>query len=148
MLKINVNDKEYKIRYGYNSFCDSDLMERTNDVMKLFNDVEEADEHKEDDSFARFKDLFSCVRELLFVGLQRYHKDEFTTHEAVGDFLDDYNEETEKGILDVFGMIIEELFAQGFLKGMMEDGETPTTPKVPQDHKQKKRSTKKLEVVE
>lgn len=28
-MELKVKGKEYKVRFGYNSFCDTDLMDRT-----------------------------------------------------------------------------------------------------------------------
>ena len=38
MMILNVKGKEYKVKFGYNSFCDTDLMDRTNDLLSLFHD--------------------------------------------------------------------------------------------------------------
>ena len=35
-MVLKVKDKEYKVKFGYNSFCDTDLMDRTSDLLKIF----------------------------------------------------------------------------------------------------------------
>lgn len=137
MKTFTINGKEYKIKFGYNSFCDTDLMERTNDLMRLFNES-----NVEDDSdisgIGKIKDLFTCVRELLFVGFKKYNPVEDL--QAVGDILDDYrDEETEekRGLFELFVMLTEELMSEGFLADLLTamEEEPKKEPKKPQDHK-------------
>ena len=45
MMVLKVKDNEYKVKFGYNSFCDTDLMDRVNDLTMLF-----AGEEVENDS--------------------------------------------------------------------------------------------------
>ena len=70
MMILNVKDKEYKIKFGYNSFCDTDLMDRTSDLLKLFQS-KEAENDDDVTGMGKVKDLFICVRDLLFVGFKK-----------------------------------------------------------------------------
>lgn len=139
---LNVKEKEYKVRFGYNSFCDTDLMDRTNDLLRIF---QESDIENDDDVIGagKIKELFSCVRDLLFVGFKKYNPVENV--QEIGEILDDYHEdsteEDERGILDLFIKLTEELMNEGFLKDLMEQirqtepVETEKIKKIPQDHK-------------
>lgn len=139
MQKLVINGKEYKVKFGYNSFCDTDLMERTNDLMRL---LQGGDVKSDEDvqGIGKVKELFVCVRELLFVGFEKYNPLE--SIREVGDLLDDYmDEETneKRGLLELFTILAEELMNEGFLADLLkqtEEMEQPKKePKKPQDHK-------------
>lgn len=150
MMILKVGEKEYKVRFGYNSFCDTDLMDRTSDLLKVFQN-ENIDDDSDVASIGRIKEMFVCVRDLLFVGFRKYNPVEKV--QDIGDILDDYiddaTEDDERGLLDLFIMLTEELMNEGFLASLMnsmnedmedtqKSGEKIT--KIPQDHK---KSTKK-----
>lgn len=139
MMTLKVKENEYKISFGYNSFCDTDLMERTADLLKLVQGAGVGDD-KDVASMGKFKELFSCVRELFFVGLKKHNPVE--TLQDVGDILDDYHDEATKedkrGILDLFTKLTEELMNEGFLGDLLKTAEAEQSEKVvkmPQDHK-------------
>lgn len=151
MMVLKVKENEYKVKFGYNSFCDTDLMDRAQDLLSLFNgnDVEDDADVK---SLGKIKELFCCVRDLLYVGFEKYNPVE--TVQDIGNILDDYNEdsteEDKRGLLDLFIMLVEELMSEGFLAGLMKEmnaediqnnGEKIT--KIPQDHKKPAKNTTK-----
>lgn len=148
MMILKVKDKEYKVKFGYNSFCDTDLMDRTSDLLKIFQGAGVEDD-KDVTAMGKIKDLFVCVRDLLFVGFKKNNPVE--TVQEIGDILDDYHDEaTEKdkrGIVDLFTKLTEELMAEGFLGDLMNrlaetEAETEvetTVTKIPQDHKKKQK---------
>lgn len=128
MMNLVVKGTEYKVKFGFNSFVDSDLMERTETMMRVFDD----DANKDDKyGMARMKDLFTCVRELLFVGFQKYNP--LPTTQDVGNLLDDYLEEgTEENphdLLELFSQLANELMNEGFLKGLMNEAQKKVQPK-------------------
>lgn len=116
MKTIIVKGNEYKVRFGYNSFCDTDLMERTSDLLYIFQ-ANEAESDNDVRSMGMVKDLFSCVRDLLYVGFQKYNP--VASVQEIGDILDDYREENGKGIMDLFTMLTEELMNEGFLGDLL-----------------------------
>ena len=127
-MTLNVKGTEYKVKFGFNSFVDSDLMERTETMMRVFDD----DANKDDKyGMLRMKDLFTCVRELLFVGFQKYNP--VPSVQDVGNLLDDYLEEgTEENphdLLELFSQIANELMNEGFLKGLMNEAQKKVQPK-------------------
>ena len=141
MMTLKVKENEYKVKFGYNSFCDTDLMDRTSDLLKIFKE-EDVEDDNDAKAVGKVKDLFICVRDLLFVGFKKFNPVE--TVQDVGDILDDYHDEAteddSRGILDLFTDLTEELMNEGFLGdllGQMEEvpEETTKAPKVPQDHK-------------
>lgn len=139
MMVLKVKEKEYRVKFGYNSFCDTDLMERTSDLLDLFS-ASKVENDRDVTGMGKIKELFSCVRDLLFVGFKKYNPVE--TVQEIGEILDDYNEEAteedKRGILDLFTKLTEELMNEGFLQDLME--QLTAEPKeqkkvVPQDHK-------------
>ena len=135
MMTLKVKNEEYRVKFGYNSFCDTDLMDRTRDLLNIFQGAKVEDD-KDVSSMGMIKELFSCVRDLLFYGFKKYNPVE--TVQDIGDILDDYHEEaTEEephGLIDLFTMLTEELMSEGFLADLMNQMEKKE-PKKPQDHK-------------
>lgn len=145
MMTLKVKDKEYKVKFGYNSFCDTDLMDRTSDLLKIFHGAEVEDD-KDVSAMGKIKDLFVCVRDLLFVGFQKNNPVE--TVQEVGNILDDYHDEAteddKRGILDLFTKLTEELMSEGFLGDLMTRipetaEEEAKITKMPQDHLKKQK---------
>lgn len=137
-MELNVGKNVYKVKFGFNSFCDTDLMDRTSDLLKIF-----SDSGAEDDDAVRgigkVKELFCCVRDLLYVGFQKYNPVESV--QDVGDILDAYHDEAEgdekRGILDLFTKIAEELMNEGFLGDLLNRETEIQENTIPllQDHK-------------
>ena len=151
MMVLKVKEKEYKVKFGYNSFCDTDLMDRAQDLLELFRG-EEVEDDGDVNSLGKIKELFRCVRDLLYVGFERYNP--VDTVQEIGNILDDYNEdateEDKRGLIDLFVMLTGELMSEGFLAGLMEDMTTERTlnngekiTKIPQDHKKSTKKTAK-----
>ena len=137
MMKLVVKKKEYKVKFGYNSFCDTDLMDRTSDLLAIFQGAGVEDD-KDVTGMGKIKELFSCVRDLLFVGFKKFNPVE--TVQEIGEILDDYHDDApdgeKRGILDLFTQLTEELMNEGFLGEFLEDiAETQENTKTPQDHK-------------
>ena len=148
MLIFKIKDKEYKVKFGYNSFCDTDLMERTTDLLKLFQKQNIVDD-KDVNVAGKVKDLFSCVRDLLYVGFKKHNPVENV--QEVGDILDDYHDEAKekgekRGIIDLFVRLTDELMNEGFLVDLMNDLEESNVNqvKVPQDHKKPQKTKASL----
>lgn len=137
MKTLTINGKEYKIKFGYNAFCDTDLMERVQDLAKLFQKNDAASD-KDVSGIGKVKELFCVVRELLFVGFKKYNPAE--SLQEIGDLLDDYKDEEteeERGLFQLFGLLSEELMNAGFLNDLMgvANPEMENGVKAPQDHK-------------
>lgn len=139
MTTLKVRDKEYSIKFGFNCFCDTDLLDKVNNISELFasNNVET---DAEVNQMGKVKDLFLIVRELLFVGFKKYNPVDDVTD--IGNILDDYMEEVvdgeSRGLLELFGILAEELMNEGFLSDLMRKlTEQMSTEMKPQDHKKK-----------
>lgn len=138
MMTLKVKDKEYRVKFGYNSFCDTDLMDRTADLLNIFQGAG-VENDKDVTGMGKIKELFTCVRDLLYVGFKKHNPVE--SAQEIGDILDDYHdeatEEESRGILDLFTKLTEELMGEGFLGDLLKnmDEETEKVVKIPQDHK-------------
>ena len=138
---LKVKDKEYKVKFRYNSFCDTDLMDRTSDLLKIFQGAGVEDD-KDVTVMGKIKELFTCVRDLLFVGFKKFNPVE--TVQEIGEILDDYHDEApdgeKRGIIDLFTQLTEELMNEGFLGEFLTEiadaqEKAEKNPKTPQDHK-------------
>lgn len=123
MTTLKVKDKEYKVRFTYNSFADSDLLDRTFETLTLVQAMLQGEENESTEEntnpVEKIKKLFLLNRELLFVGFKKENPVE--SIETVGDILDDYLDEDPKnhGLIDVFNMIAKELLASGFFGDLL-----------------------------
>lgn len=137
-MTLRVKKDEYKVKFGYNSFCDTDLMDRTSDLLTIFQGAGVEDD-KDVTGMGKIKELFSCVRDLLFVGFKKFNPVE--TVQEIGEILDDYHDEAKdgenRGIIDLFTQLTEELMNEGFLGDLMDQMTKveKNAPKVPQDRK-------------
>lgn len=144
MMKLTIKGKEYKVKFGYNCFCDTDLMDRVQDLMKLFKD-EGVENDADISALGKVKDLFLAVRDLMFVGFKKYNPLEKV--EDVGDLLDDYIDEPvaegeePKGIISLFTDLSGELLNEGFLSELMKGAneDMKDGAKAPTDRKQKQK---------
>lgn len=120
MTTLKVKDTEYKIKFGYNSFCDTDLLDRTSEIMGI---LRGETGNTKDNEFTRR--LFAVTRELLFEGFKKFNPVE--SLEVVGNILDDYfdegTEEETHGLMDVFGIVASELLAEGFFGDLLTKSE-------------------------
>lgn len=117
-MTLKVKDKEYKVRFTYNSFADSDLLDRTFETLTLVQEMTSANQNT--NSIDSIKKLFVLNRELLFVGFKKDNP--VKTIDEVGDLLDDYLEEDPEnhGLLDIFNQIAGELLASGFFGDVLK----------------------------
>lgn len=138
MFSFSANGKTYKVKFGYGVLTQSDILTQVSSMGAINNP----------------KDMIKMLPELILVGLQKKHKDEFgyeteeekkIAYDKVCDLLDDYEDEsTEENPhngFTLFEKASQELEKNGFLSGMvktMEKAEKEQKlPKIPQDHKKK-----------
>ena len=121
MMTLTVKGKEYKVKFGYNSFCDSDLLDRTTEVMGL---IDNQSVQKMGYQEAARK-MFVITRELLFEGFKK--ENPVSSLDEVGDILDDYFEESpegeKRGVAEIFAMITQELLTEGFFGDLLRKSE-------------------------
>lgn len=136
-MKLHIGGKDYTVKFNYNCFCDTDLLDRVSDLGKLFSNTG-AENDKDVSALGKIRDLFVCVRDLMYTGFQE--ENPVASVQEVGKLLDQYRAETpegeERGVLQLFVMLSNELTDEGFLSDIMRVIAT-NTPKKPQDHKKK-----------
>ncbi len=151
MMILNIDGTDYKVKFGLNSLADSDLLDRVQSVATLLNGG--GAENDEDVlNMGKLRELFCVIRELLFVGFQKYNPVEAV--QEVGNLLDIYMDETPKneegepledrGFFSLFTQLGEELSSEGFLANFLQNMKTVEkmdVKAIPQDHKRK--ATKK-----
>ncbi len=125
-MVLTVNGKNYKIRFGYNCFCDSDIFDQVKAMLKLM----QGEKVETDDDMAnlgKVRDLFLVIRELVYLGLQKDNP--VADLREAGDLLDDYRDEAPEGekrsLMDLFTELTDELVNEGFLSDMLGETEKP-----------------------
>lgn len=137
MMVLSIGGKDYSVKFNYNCFCDTDLLDRVNEIGKIFQGKAEND--KDVSGMGKIRELFACVRDLLFAGFQEENPVENV--QAVGKLLDQYKSEApegeDRGILQLFVMLSNELMEEGFLSDLMKTlaSAVENGKKIPQDYK-------------
>lgn len=139
MFSFSANGKTYKVKFGYGVLTQSDILTQVSSMGAINNP----------------KDMIKMLPELILVGLQKKHKDEFgyeteeekkIAYDKVCDLLDDYEDEsTEENPhngFTLFEKASQELEKNGFLSGMVKameekSEEEKKLPKTPQNRKKK-----------
>lgn len=129
MYIFKIHGKEYKVRYGYRTVCENDILDR---VMNIGNS-------KDGTVKGLINNLVETTAELLLVGLQKYHSKEFgygsdeERQKRIGeiiDMLDDYEDEsTEEHEQDAASLLKDlqgELEKNGFLSAIAKMGQEMT----------------------
>jgi len=121
MFELKIGKKNYKVKFGINSFCDTDLMDRTKTIIKLMADNGVFDEEEKTDTdnvetmmknLDAYGNVIVTTRDLLFVGFKKYNP--VDSVEQVGDMLDDYLDDGGN-LIEVFSKVVEELITKGFM---------------------------------
>jgi len=129
MYIFKIHGKEYKVRYGYRTVCENDILDRVMNIGST-----------EDGTVkGLINNLVETTAELLLVGLQKYHSKEFgygsdeERQKRIGeiiDMLDDYEDEsTEEHEQDAASLLKDlqgELEKNGFLSAIAKMGQEMT----------------------
>lgn len=131
-MKIKINEKEYTIKFGYKATANSGILKK---MAKAESVVEENKNPKLEDVMALAEETMRNLAEMLLVGLQKYHSDEFgydlDTEEGkkekldlVYDLLDDFSDEEGADVSDLYNKLQNEMVANGFLATLFRTEQT------------------------
>jgi len=122
MYIFKIHGKEYKVRFTYRTVCEDDILDKISD----------ATDFEGLNVGGMIAKVSKATAELLLVGLQKYHSDEFGYKddkekaqriEEMLDLFDDYEDESteehEQSAATLFSDLQEELQKNGFLSAMM-----------------------------
>ena len=121
MTTLKIADKEYKIKYGYEATVKSGIIKK----LTAF-----STEKAEKDGMEYIDMILLIVPELLLVGLQKFHADEFGFNpddqkekeqqmSKVYALMDDYFDSEDGDIGTLFDILQKEMLENGFLAKML-----------------------------
>ena len=138
-MQLKVNEKEYTVTYGFRAMYESEF------IKEMFNTVGKINSDDEDKEFEMLAVLAPRTTNMLLVGLQEEHADEFKTFDDAKDLICNYFKENEDNqdvnMLGLYTKLMNVMEEDGFLAqiGLVEKKEVKT----PQDHKKKASTTSK-----
>ena len=139
-MQLKVNEKEYTVTYKFKAMYDSDFI---TDMFKTFENMASNDDN---DGIKLFAELAPKTTNILLVGLQEEHADEFKTFDDAKDLICNYFKENEDNqdinMLGLYTELINTMSEDGFLEriGLVDKKKQVKTP---QDHKKKTTTTSK-----
>ena len=131
MLTVKFGKKELNIKFGYEATV-------KNNIIKKLANLE-----KQEDSIESVNNILMLLPELILVGLQKYHSDEYgfdpcnkEQKEAklseVYSMLDDYFDSDESDIQKLFADVQGELLENGFLANLLKKEQEKKPKKAPE----------------
>lgn len=133
-MKLKVNEKEYTIKFKFRAMYDSEF------ITEMFNTFNDMDSKDDNNNFEFIAQLAPKTTNMLLVGLQEEHSDEFKTFDDAMNLIKNYFTENEGNqdvnMLGLYTQLINTMSEDGFLE-QIGLGEIKKQAKVPQDHKKK-----------
>lgn len=125
---FKVKDREYTIKYGYKATANSGIMTRVAEFEEESGNREETIVNL----MVSMEETMKVLAEMLLVGLQRFHEDEFgvdfdtdysksASIDKVYDLLDEYFDDDEADLVGLYTELEKELVANGFLSKMFQE---------------------------
>lgn len=133
-MKLKVNEKEYTIKFKFRAMYDSEF------ITEMFNTFNDMDSNDDNDGIKLFAELAPKTTNMLLVGLQEEHSEEFKTFDDAKDLICNYFKENEDNqdvnMLGLYTQLINTMSEDGFLEriGLVDKKKQVKTP---QDHKKK-----------
>ena len=129
-MVFKTENKEYQIRFAYIPTVKGKLIQK---LMKL-------ESATADDGIEMINTILEMLPEMMLIGLQKFHKDEFgynyDTEEGksdalakVYDMVDDYFDSEEADLGELYNSLQDELMNNGFLKSLMKQEVEKTSSK-------------------
>ena len=124
MKTIKIGEKEYKIQFGYIATAKSGIIRDLVNIERMIGDGESAIESLDK--------ILMFIPELMLVGLQKFHREEFgynydtkegkdEAFEKVSQLVDDYFDGDDADFKGLFNSLEEELLHNGFLSSMFNE---------------------------
>ena len=121
-MKITFNDKEYTIKFGYKATVKSGI------IKKL---AQAENEKDNEDGFDSIEGILLILPELLVVGLQVHHADEFGYNldtndgyteqvDKAFDLIDKWLENKDNSFVDLYSGLENELVGDSFLSSLFQ----------------------------
>lgn len=118
-MKITINEKEYSIKFGYKATVKSGIIKKM------------AQAEAEEDGLESIEKILLVIPEMLVVGLQVHHADEFgynlDTNEGYDekvdkafDLIEKWLENKDNNVLDLYGELNNELVGDSFLSSLFQ----------------------------
>lgn len=118
---FKAGNRELNVKFSYMAVYRSGIVEKMFKMSEL----------NELDNYEQLEATMGVVPELLLVGLQRYHRDEFGYQyesedskkqalEKVGDLIDIYFDDDNADFMQLFADLQEELVNNGFFRNLSE----------------------------
>lgn len=128
MMKFKAGEKELKIKFGY----EPTLKERIVSRISKVGGASDSDDNVE--KMKRIEDLLLLIPEIILVGLQVYHKDEYgydyDTKEGkkkqlnkVFGLVDEYSRQENTDLMELFNELQEEMKSDSFLANLFRKEE-------------------------
>ena len=133
-MQLKVNEKEYTVTYKFKAMYDSEFIK---DMFNTFNDMDSKDDNN---NFEFIAQLAPKTTNMLLVGLQEEHSDEFKTFDDAMNLIKNYFTENEDNqdvnMLGLYTELINTMSEDGFLEriGLVDKKKQVKTP---QDRKRK-----------
>lgn len=126
MYKLKIKDKEYEIKFGYKPTLKANLISR---MIQAGSNISQGEENEA--SLLQVEEMLLLIPEIILVGLQKNHKDEFgydydtdegksTALDKVFEMMDDYFEGDDADILKMYNDLQNEMLNEGFLRSMFQ----------------------------
>ena len=131
MLKLNVKGTEYKLKFGYKSLKNTNILKEVIKMQKKLQRTKGEDGREEIEDMEVLEEVLGICSKLVLAALQKYHEEFRADYkstesvqacvEKVDDLIDDYmDEEDSMPIMELFNTLAEELFSDGFLSKKKE----------------------------
>ncbi len=122
-MKLNIGKKELKIKFAYEPTVKAHIISK---MIKIGDEFQGFDKDP-----SKIEDFLGFLPEILLVGLQKFHKDEFgydydseeekeQKKSEVFELLDDYFDGDDADIMKLFNDLQEEMLKNGFLAKMFQ----------------------------
>lgn len=131
MMTLKIGEKELKVKFGYKPTLKSRIITR---MVRQEKEAEGLQENDEVGALEKVEDLMLIVPEIILVGLQKFHKEEYgynyDTNEGkdvaldkIYDLMDEYFENQGSDFIKLYNDLQEEMLKESFLASVFREEE-------------------------